>query len=145
MFPHFASLVPRPQNLRLGSVEFRVRYHPKSRNQKGGIPSSRSYPKWSERVVVIRTVSFASKWLSYVSECNAIIILHRVILCNTASEKNGFLTITNSVQAFKLCWFRLFLRCCYGHNWRPNQRGSRVGWFGHGLWRGECNFKSSAG
>ena len=32
------SLVPRPKNLRLGSVEFRVRYHPKSRDQKGGIP-----------------------------------------------------------------------------------------------------------
>ena len=33
-----SSLVPRPKNLRLGSVEFRVRYHPKSRDQKGGIP-----------------------------------------------------------------------------------------------------------
>ena len=34
----YYSLVPRPKNLRLGSVEFRVRYHPKSRDQKGGIP-----------------------------------------------------------------------------------------------------------
>ena len=32
------SLVPKPKNLRLGLVEFRVRYHPKSRDQRGGIP-----------------------------------------------------------------------------------------------------------
>ena len=76
----------------------------------------------------------------------------------TAYDKvNATLTHTNSAMPLSFVdsiwpspkqlrlWLRLFLRCCYGHNWRSNLRESRVCWFGHGLWQGECNFKSPVG